>query len=226
MAPVQGGKCEEQCSGDIADLRLLGLIFGDHSGIGLIYSQHVQGRGMVILRQPEQRLLSAYSDSHHSWPLAYLGRGPTDEVEFASVVGGCMTKMMTRSSESDGHGTSDGRGTRVSSCGDPNPVTAEELTRAVSQLQGFAFVGLLENYSLSICLFHAMFGGDCSKLDLGNDHEGSSNSSSGSGYDVGVLQGWTDVNDRVLYAEGQRMFLEHLELYSVTDASCSTTCYS
>jgi len=222
MAPVQGGKCEEQCSGDIADLRLLGLIFGDHSGIGLIYSQHVQGRGMVILRQPEQRLLSAYSDSHHSWPLACLGRDPTDEVEFASVVGGCMTKMMTRSSVSYGYGTSAGNVKQgVSSCGDPNPVTAEELTRAVSQLQGFAFVGLLENYSLSICLFHAMFGGDCHQQELDLTH-----SSNISEYDTSVLQGWTDVDDRILYAEGRRMFLGHLELYSVTDTSCVTTCYS
>jgi len=196
---------EEECPGDIADLRTLGYQFGDHSAIGPIYSHHVQGHGMVILRQPEQRLLSAWSDALHSWPWAYFRRDPKDLAEFASVVGGCMAKMMTRSSISSGHGTSTrddapslkGRLSEgVSSCGDPNPVTAEELYGAVSQLQGFAFVGILENYSLSICLFHAMFGGNCHQEELLETH--SSYSSNTSEYDTSVLQGWTDINDRTI----------------------------
>jgi len=224
--------CEDECQGDLGDLRSVGYYpgynFGDHSGIGSIYSQYVKGHGTVILRQPEQRLLSAWNDDYHSWPFLFFQRDPNDVAEFASVVGGCVTKMMTRSQISYGHGTSLHDDPvkmleNVSACGDPHTVTTEEVGQAVSQLrEGFIFVGILEQYDLSMCLLHAMFGGQCNSLELENTHSSSNTSSY---YDTSVLDGWVDINDGIVYAEGKRIFEQNLKLYGVTEESCSESCY-
>jgi len=222
--------CEDECQGDVWDLRSVGgYTFGDHSGIGSIYSQYVKGHGMTILRQPEQRLLSAWNDYYHSWPFIFFQRDPKDVAEFASVVGGCVTKMMTRTQISYGHGTSkhddpEKMKEGVSACGDPNTVTTEEVGQAVSQLrEGFMFVGILEEYDLSMCLLHAMFGGQCNSLELGNSR--SLSSSNSSLYDTSVLDGWVDINDGIVYAEGRRIFEQNLKLYGVTEDSCVESCY-
>jgi len=95
---------EDECPGDVADLRDLGPTFADHSGIGSFFLDSVKGHGMIVLRQPEQRLISAWNDEYHSWPTSLLGRDPYNINEFASFVSGCATKMLTRHQVSDGLG--------------------------------------------------------------------------------------------------------------------------
>jgi len=57
---------EDMCS--VADMRRFGYHFLDHSGIGSTYDQYAKGHGLRILRQPEQRILSAWGYAYHSWP--------------------------------------------------------------------------------------------------------------------------------------------------------------
>lgn len=208
---------EEECPRGVEDLRDTGIFYAAHSGIGRIYEQHVRGHGMVILRQPEQRLLSAWYDNQHSWPQALYGRLADNISEFASVLGGCMTKMMTRDqvSKFGGHTYEQG----LSACGDPVVPSAEESALAMSHLrEGFIFVGILEEYDLSVCLLHKMYGGECSGIELITTHEGSSSSSSE--YDTSILNGWVDAVDRAFYAQGQRIFQENLKLHGVNEDAC------
>ena len=201
---------EDECPGDITDFRNLGIGWGDHSGIGSIY-ESIKGEAMIILRQPEQRLISAYYNFQNSWPTYLLGREANDILEFASVVGGCATKMLTRSQ------TASKASHYTSACGDPHCISEQESQVAIARLrEGFAFVGTIERYDVSVCLLHAMFGGECTSLELGNSHS----KSNGSLYDTSELQGWQDVYDRALYAEAQTILEKNIGLYGVTDASC------
>merc|ERR1712176_727939 len=43
-----------------------------HSGIGSNFSLYYKGHGAIFLRQPEQRLASAYNYHYHSWPREQL----------------------------------------------------------------------------------------------------------------------------------------------------------
>jgi len=204
---------EDECPGDVADLRDVGPVFEDHSGIGRFYLDSVKGHGMIVLRQPEQRLISAWNDNYHSWPMSLLGRDPYNIHEYASYVSGCATKMLTRNQVSSGQGHG-----KESACGDLQPISEEESNLAITRLrEGFIFVGLIEKYDLSICLLHAMFGGKCSDLEISASHSSDTNSS---WYDASMLYGWKDVYDGRLYAEAQAIFDASLESYGATDASC------
>jgi len=206
---------EETCN--LVDLRSYGYLFADHSGIGSVYSRYVKCQGLTFLRQPEQRILSGYNDHFHSWSYNFFDRPPSSELEYAKVVAGCAVKMLTRDGQSSAiglHGTV---------CGDPAPATHYETTLAIERLiEGFPFVGILEEWMQSICLFHAMFGGMCTAQEFGsaNTGTGSSSANSTSGYDTSVLKGWTDEQDGKLYAEGLRLFQNSLQHFHVNAENC------
>jgi len=184
--------------------------FDDHSGIGMFHGA-IQGHGITMLRQPEQRIVSSYNDDYHSWPYYYFHRDPSSILEYASVVSGCAVKMLTRTGQSfdSGH-----NGTV---CGQPDPASKSETELAIKRLNdNYPFVGILEDWELSVCLLHAMYGGKCHSWELGtSDTAGNSTTS------VNELEGFTDVADGRLYAAGQRHFKANLERYAVSMPSCS-----
>merc|ERR1711920_593411 len=101
-------------------------------------------------------------------------------VEYAQAVAGCTVKMLTRS------------GKNV--CQNQTAPFDREVTEAVLRLEDdFAFVGLTEEWNLSICLFHAMFGGVAAKVELRK--RGHSRSQ----YNTSDLEGFTDRFDGPVY---------------------------
>jgi len=187
--------------------------FNDHSGSGgEIYASSVKGHGIIMLRQPEQRILSAYYDNQHSWPVWYYGHWAVDPLEFAKGVSGCAVRMLTREGRSSGHA-------RTGPCGSPEPATAAELTLAKQRLrEGFVFVGLTEEWDLSMCLLHAVFGGRCLGSDFLNTNPGSN--SSQEKYNVSELMGFTDAPDGALYTEASVVFSEQLQRYGLSYDAC------
>lgn len=230
----------QECKGV---MNLEGITWGLHFGIGPIYTQHVRNHGMVILRQPEQRLLSAWNNDYHSWPFDSYGRKPHNISEFALAVGGCSTKMMARPGGPDVRDPMFLVDLSGGACGDPVRPTEEESARAIDSLrEGFPFVGILEQYDLSICLLHAMYGGTCRQIELEVAHSDVSVNKSqalslatsasakasthvSSWYDTSVLDGWVDEVDGALYTEGKRIFEQLLELYGLNDAVCQQICW-
>mmetsp|Transcript_83701 Transcript_83701/g.148068 ORF Transcript_83701/g.148068 Transcript_83701/m.148068 type:complete len:119 (+) Transcript_83701:121-477(+) len=104
-------------------------------------------------------------------------------------------------------GASSGKGTDSAVCGDPVRATDGETEQAIERLaEGFPYVGVLEEWSKSMSLLHAMFGGTCQAKEF---LSGSSNSNS-SAYDISVLQGWTDEQDGKVYKEGLILFQKSL----------------
>uniref|UniRef100_A0A7S1W936 Sulfotransferase domain-containing protein n=1 Tax=Alexandrium catenella TaxID=2925 RepID=A0A7S1W936_ALECA len=205
-----------------------------------------QGKGhyMAMVRQPEQRILSVYSDMRRCSPDTpgkckidirankETSWGGWDSLElpnvttFAKRQAGCMVRMLTRPGFPCG-GLSD------------LAVSPEEVAEARRRLrEGFSFVGITDYWDLSICLYSAMFKVGCRRIqfqdvrpgpdkwnnswtdvprEMDADDERRLNSTP---LDESVLNGFTDIFDGELYAEALDIFEGRLKRYNVTKASC------
>jgi len=204
---------EEYCPG-------INRKWGSHHCVGAkraAYNRQWRGKGVAMMRQPEQRIMSSYYANQHEWP---KGREAAKSVlEFAEVTQGCATRMLVRDTTKD------------SNCGSFDAVTPEELEEAKRRLEGFVFVGLTEEWNLSICLWHAMFGGLCYGADFFNTRVGVmsdtdaaapvvTRASSSSTYSTEELRGFVDAVDGRLYAQAQEIFWARAKEYGVSEASC------
>jgi hypothetical protein len=168
------------------------------------------------MRQPEQRLISAY--------YYYDGRHGKNFVgnlrNYAETYAGCTVRQLTKDF--------------VDTCGAleiqrreiPIPkevLQSEDVSVAIDMLHdGFAFVGITDQWALSVCLFRVMFGGQCVASDFADVRPGENSSSSY--YDTSELLGWVDAWDGPLYAEAALMFESALTVYGVDTSSCSSMC--
>ncbi|CAE7576189.1 unnamed protein product [Symbiodinium sp. CCMP2456] len=100
---------------------------------------------------------------------------------------------------------------------------AEEAARRVRE--GFAFVGITEEWDLSVCLLHKMFGGACQASDFENANPTSAGKSAHVDYDTSELMGWHDDVDGVVYAAALDVFHKNLNALNVSHESCRE-CYS
>ena len=107
------------------------------------YDAH-RGNLVAMFRRPDERVVSSF------WSRIGTDRGFPDTADldaYRQRAAGCITKTLTRGGaypcmESD------------------VPPTDEEVNVAIERLRnGFAFVGLTEEWNLSMCLWHAMIGG-------------------------------------------------------------------
>merc|ERR1712217_985063 len=94
-----------------------------------------------------------------------------------------------------------------------------DVDEARRRLRRYAFVGITEHWDLSICLLHAMFGGDCHPTEFENVRDFSQNTKR---YDTSILNGFVDRFDGALYDEAWAIFSENLRRYDISLASCSS----
>mmetsp|Transcript_44281 Transcript_44281/g.99146 ORF Transcript_44281/g.99146 Transcript_44281/m.99146 type:complete len:329 (-) Transcript_44281:42-1028(-) len=198
------------------------------------------GKGTFVgmFRQPEQRILSMYYDIQHEFHM-YGPHSRLEEAavqaglieprprppmaEFAHLFGGTMAYQLIA------HGATADSEYPPRSLGNPWDLPnrtldmAEEAARRVKE--GFAFVGITEQWDLSVCLFHAMFGGPCRSLEFENTRPGNGNKSAEDLYDTTPLEGFIDHVDRVVYQEALRIFWHNLQKYNVSFETCQRTCF-
>lgn len=193
---------------------------GSHHSIGSDYEQLYRGHGVTMLRQPEQRAISMFN---YGGSTMYENHS-----EMLASSAGCVVRMLTMNdggsnglfSESDG-------GCSSSHCwGRDAPVpTQRQVEVAKDRLREFAFVGLTEEWDLSMCLFHAIFGGECAREEfLDSRPSEEQESPSNTLYDTSVLEGVTDPYDGEIYALAQSLFDENLRSYSLSHEACQP-CY-
>jgi len=177
-----------------------GRSIGSHDGLSFMSDEERLGHGTIMLRQPEQRVISSFNDNQHDWP---QNLKPAASVrEYALAVSGCAVKMLTRG------------GKNV--CENQTEALDTEVAEAVGRLESdFAFVGLTEEWYLSVCLFHAMFGGAAASVELMN--RGSS-----SPYDTSDLEGWTDRFDGPVYEKATQLFQMNIGLYGLSEGTCAS----
>lgn len=187
------------------DTRLQGL---GHNAIGQHWSE-VAGHSMIFLRQPEQRIISAYRHGRHG---CLTCDHETTISEYAPLAAGCVTRMLTREGDD--------------ACVNAQPPTLPEMALAIQRLRsGFIFVGITEQWDMSICLFHAKYGGQCNAYEMVNTRPGRYLSTDHpSYYDTEELGGFTDVFDRQLYMEAMAMFEEDIERFGLTREYCTQAC--
>jgi len=173
---------------------------GNHDGLAGLPDDERLGHGMVMLRQPEQRLISSFYDDQHDWPPQRARARSL--VEYAEAVAGCTVKMLTRS------------GTDV--CKNQTQPLDSEVTEAVVRIEkDFAFVGVTDEWYLSVCLFHAMFGGTPKTIELLNVVRGST-----SQYNMSDLKGFTDHFDGPVFEKATYLFQKNIQLYGLSEDSC------
>jgi hypothetical protein len=173
-----------------------------------------------MLRDPSQRLISAFHHGRHCnldcnpengfgnlscstvrgqkrasdgciQPSMDGQQYPTEATYAASPqVQGCAAKMLV------------GR-----SCNAREPVTDQEVVQASRRLAAFGFVGIVEEWNLSICLFHRLFGGVPNPVEGEAVRVGqTSPASAGSLYSTAVLEGARDGADAAVYADAVLRF--------------------
>jgi len=208
-------------------------LVGFHRGLGnaSTFDSHYAGHAMTMLRQPEQRVISGLRHRANSTE-------PAVDIEELRFSAGCTARMFTAEENAF-------LDIKVPACfgilpdePDLPEVPEENVTEAVARLRMFAFVGIQEEWPLSVCLLHAMFGGECSAVELGNTRPSPLSAEAdslrqGGGvmfaapepYDTSELLGsWVDAADRVVYDAGLEMFHALCEEHGVTEESCEP-CY-
>merc|ERR1719401_2951846 len=181
--------------------------WGVHHAIGAPgeFEALYEGKGVVMIRQPEQRMISSYEHNLHDWPRSF-GLPNGSLAEYAQVVQGCTVRMLSHEYD------------EASFCGEMSQLTTEDVELAKSRLEKFAFVGLTDEWDLSICLWRAMFGGLCYGADFGDTRLPKGQKSPM--HDTSVLNGFVDSIDGELYLKAKEIFAAKMQMYGVSEASC------
>lgn len=212
------------CTGGFMDPRIYRDPPG-HNSVGPVFDQ-IKGHGVVMLRQPEQRILSAF----HNNAMGVFVDHRVDAKEYAQIEAGCMVKMLTRDNHHNDHSDEHTKGMQ-GPCMEVHgawPPTDDEVELAKTRLRtGFPFVGITDQWDLSVCLFHVMFGGRCQDKMFKQVRPfsfGHHNKLSNGDYDVRELEGWVDEADGALYDEAVRIFQSNLAKFGVSESNCPQIC--
>ena len=106
----------------------------------------------------------------------------------------------------------------------PKVTQADGVQAARRVREGFAFVGITEEWDLSICLFHKMFGGLCVFSEFQDIRPTFPGKSANTDYNTSELMAWHDDIDEIVYEAALEVFHKNLVLYNVSHETCQE-CY-
>lgn len=188
-------------------------------------------RVVTMVRTPSQRIISGYyHDLHDCWALRqkhncqrtrgvfscegdtkgddgrYL-RDPAkiSPVAYGQCVENCTANMLT------------GR-----FCGDAGAV---DIDRAVDVVNKLGFVGLTDEWSLSVCLWHKRFGGRMLPVEFMNVRPGVLTATSGGSAEYAteeLLGDWRPNADREVFKAAKRRFWREVGLHGLSREACDT----
>jgi len=186
---------------------------GFHQGVGTHYGLF-KGHLMTIVREPTSRIISAYNFHKHSWP--YNKRTVKGIKAYARVMQGQFLKMLVRN-YGLGISEEERKNTIVSK------VTQSEVREAHKRLnEGFAFVGVAEEWALSMCLFHAMFGSECVAAEFWKIHPAEEDKQQKRERlaQEKAMKSWRDPYDGPLYKAATKYFKADMKRFGVSDGTC------
>jgi len=168
-----------------------------------------------LFRQPEARVQSSFK---------HFREGKGDLQKYARWVRGNVVKLMSGKGGNDpilcefySYNCPRNESERCPSC----TFSAKPYVRlAVHRLRQFRFVGITEHFDLSVCLFHAMFGGECRKVEFFNMRPGAPPQSR---FEKLLAQD-PDPYDGALYSEALRIFWSNVKKYDVRRSTCKKIC--
>jgi len=180
------------------------------------YSQW-KGNIFGIFRKPERRTLSAFY---------HFMNGDGDLLEFANETYGQQASIMSMGAEAKYKLFCEFRKEEFCPLA---KATKPNVRLAIERLKGFAFVGLLEEYDLSVCLFHRMFKGECLPVEFINMRphlKASRESKEKKAQDLALLEHNKDPFDGPFYDAAARIFWANVKKYDVRRSTCLETCRS
>eukprot|EP00913_Durusdinium_trenchii_P020343 g19111.t1 len=176
-----------------------------------------------LFRRPSQRLISAFYDNLHAsgmsgdefsdlWQAcgakgensaACYARYPGDLTEGRVSIAGCTARMLTGGSCAESAADRS-----LLSSFDGGKARLEEALK-----MEMTFLGLTEEWDLSVCLFHRMFGGSVSAAQLVDFHQGSLHQDAWAEKGLAQLAGFIDEVDEEIYEAASKRFHELLRLH-------------
>jgi len=226
-------KCGSSFGTSVASYGLSDVLRPNHVPLSASIGDAQLSVVVTMLREPDQRLLSAYSwikkvpgccTSDWGWEMRVfsqvrrdISRGVPPSDTIAGFTG-CQTNMIL------------GRGCMVQ-----GNITTKDMTEAKRRISLFRFVGLQENWKLSICLFNFIMTGRRFFADYELDHK-----APGTGLKIlgaapkkfkvptpignhnASLLGpdHFDVADTAIFLFAKERFLRECKAYNITDATC------
>lgn len=190
---------------------------GNHVALNDRAYSEWKGNIFGIFRRPESRALSAFY---------HFAEGKGDVLEYASEIYGQQANMLTMGQHAAYKIRCEFR-FRVDENCPLAKVSKPNGELAIERLKGFAFIGLLEEYDLSVCLFHRMFGGECLPVEFLNmrPHIASAlETREKKARDLDLLRRHRDPIDGPLYDAAARIFWANVRRYDAHRRSCLETC--
>jgi hypothetical protein len=205
---------------------------GSHAAIDEESYTRYKGKFVGMFRSPLTRVASSFLWFASSFPAHARPNAST----YAQRVAGTATKMLA--GQSDGMACGSGFGPLPAAPRDRQSAEATsacglelepDSSLAVHRLRnGFAFVGLTEQWALSICLFHAIFGGPCHAVEFENARP----SRATEGFwrrrelaeAIAAAAALPDPYDEAIYAEARSRFLRDVAEYRLSTSRCRALC--
>eukprot|EP00927_Polykrikos_kofoidii_P006760 TRINITY_DN12739_c0_g1_i1.p1 TRINITY_DN12739_c0_g1~~TRINITY_DN12739_c0_g1_i1.p1 ORF type:complete len:349 (+),score=26.99 TRINITY_DN12739_c0_g1_i1:42-1088(+) len=102
---------------------------------------------------------------------------------------------------------------------------APDVSLAIKRLNHFAFVGILEEFDLSVCLFHKMFGTKCLEVEFMSMRPGRyPGGEEKQKQDLAVLKELGDPWDEPVYKAVTRRFWSDVRKYDLHPSTCKKIC--
>ena len=193
---------------------------GSHSAIDEASYRRFAGKFVGMFRSPRARAVSAFLWFRNAFPESTRPNASS----YARRVIGTATRMVA------GQAGGMDCGSAYGSC--RPDAAAPDIRLALKRLRhGFKFVGLTEEWPLSICLLHSLFGGRCHGVEFENARP-SEASAHGNAYwgarlkaaATTAVASVADPYDEQLYAAARQRFWSDVRAQGLSAGRCSELC--
>eukprot|EP00927_Polykrikos_kofoidii_P001869 TRINITY_DN10726_c0_g2_i1.p1 TRINITY_DN10726_c0_g2~~TRINITY_DN10726_c0_g2_i1.p1 ORF type:complete len:373 (-),score=52.94 TRINITY_DN10726_c0_g2_i1:58-1176(-) len=175
-----------------------------------------KGSWVGMFREPADRV-------HSAWH--YFAEGKGDMLRFARTISGQQASMLASGEDGLARAACEfGGGGELGHVSECTQLVSPNVTLALERLESFAFVGLLEEYDLSICLFHIMFRSRCQPVEFIDIRPSDEEDSEAAKNEIKLLQDQGDSVDTPVYDAAKRRFWRDVQKYGASKLACLETC--
>jgi hypothetical protein len=164
-----------------------------------------------IFRDPAERALSSYN---------HFGQGKGDMHAFFMKIRGQQASML--SAGDPGFAKIRCEFNQTDAPEQCKKMVEPDVHLAIERLDGFAFVGILEEFDLSVCLFHKMMGSPCLAVEFMNTRKATYSSEKQE--QLKQLRAWGDPYDEPVYEAAKQRFWGDVRKYGLKPSECNQLC--
>eukprot|EP00927_Polykrikos_kofoidii_P031563 TRINITY_DN2711_c0_g1_i1.p1 TRINITY_DN2711_c0_g1~~TRINITY_DN2711_c0_g1_i1.p1 ORF type:complete len:329 (-),score=31.62 TRINITY_DN2711_c0_g1_i1:23-1009(-) len=181
-----------------------------HHQVHQRFWQRWEGSFVGFFRDPSQRAISSWDS--FAGAASKSGKMLNKE-EWARHIEGTATKMLAGQENP----------TEIHRLRDGPSLVVPDVELALSRINGFLFVGLVEHWALSICLFHRITSSTCTLHELDNMRSNRKRDYNES-WDTSELNGYIDSYDTEVYHAVKQRFWRDVKKYEATQKNCRKLC--